>query len=217
MDQPIRILLADDHPVVRQGLRQAIEKDTALSVVAEVATGPDAVARIAELVPAIAVLDIDMPGLDGLGVAREIGARGLTVRLIFLTIHANEDMFHAAMDLGAHGYVLKDSALAEIVKGIRAVADGHHYVSPALTGFLVHRRARARELAQQQPGLAALTASERRILRMIADGMSSKAIAEKLFVQVRTVDNHRANMSQKLNLGGPYALLRYAMQHRHEL
>jgi DNA-binding NarL/FixJ family response regulator len=215
--EPIRILVADDHPVVRNGLRQAIEKDAGLTVIAEAANGTDALARIVELAPAVAVLDIDMPGLDGFGVARAVRAQASTVRVIFLTIHAKEDMFHAAMDLGAHGYVLKDSALTEIVQGIRAVAAGHHYVSPPLTGLLLHRRSQARALAEQQPGLQALTPSERRILRMIADGLSSKAIADTLFIQVRTVDNHRANIGQKLKLTGPYALLRYAMHHRHEL
>ena len=121
----IRVVIADDHPVVRRGLRQAIEADPRLKVVAETGDGEAALAQIQELKPAIAVVDVDMPRLDGLGVAREIRKKRLPVDIVFLTIHGEEDLFHAAMDLGSKGYLLKDSALTEIVKALRAVAEGN--------------------------------------------------------------------------------------------
>ena len=217
MGNEIRVVIADDHPVVRGGLRQAIEADPRLKVVAEAGDGEAALAQIQELKPAIAVVDVDMPGLDGLGVAREIRKQRLPVEIVFLTIHGEEDLFHAAMDLGSKGYLLKDSALTEIVKALRAVAEGNYYVTPSLTAYLVHRRSRAQAFASEKLGLADLTPTERRILGMVAEGKSSKSIAEELFVHHRTVENHRTNICQKLGLRGHNALFKFALQHKTEI
>ena len=168
MKNEIRVMIADDHPVVRRGLRQTIEGDPSLRVVAEAGDGQAALAQIQELKPAIAVIDVDMPRLDGLGVAREIRMKQLPVEIVFLTIHGEEDLFHAAMDLGSKGYLLKDSALTEIVKALRTVAEGNYYVTPSLTTYLVHRRSRAQPFASEKPKLADLTPTERRILGMVA-------------------------------------------------
>ncbi len=151
------MVIADDHPVVRRGLRQTIEADPRLKVVAEAGDGEAALAQIQELKPAIAVVDVDMPRLDGLGVAREIRKKRLPVDIVFLTMHGQEDLFHAAMDLGTKGYLLKDSALTEIVKALRAVAEGNYYVTPSLTAHLLQRRSRAQAFASKQPGLGDLT------------------------------------------------------------
>ena len=217
MDNEIRVVIADDHPVVRRGLRQTIEADPRLKVVAEAGDGEAALARIQELKPAIAVVDVDMPRLDGLGVAREIRKRRLPVEIVFLTIHGEEDLFHSAMDLGSKGYLLKDSALTEIVKALRAVAEGNYYVTPSLTAYLVHRRSRAQAFSSEHPGLGDLTPTERRILGMVAEGKSSKSIAEELFIHYRTVENHRTNICQKLGLQGHNALFKFALQHKSEL
>ena len=217
MKNEIRVMIADDHPVVRQGLRQTIESDSTLKVVAEAGDGQAALAQIQELKPTIAVIDVDMPRLDGLGVAREIRKKRLPVEIIFLTIHGEEDLFHAAMDLGSKGYLLKDSALTEIVKALRAVAEGNYYVTPSLTAYLVHRRSSAQMFASEKPGLANLTPTERRILGMVAEGKSSKSIAEELFIHYRTVENHRTNICQKLGLQGHNALFKFALQHKAEL
>ena len=211
MDDKIRIVIADDHPVLRRGLAQIIENDPMLKVVAEAGDGNAALAEIEALKPNIVVLDADMPNLDGLGTLREIHKRELPVEVVFLTIHDQEDLFHAAMDLGAKGYILKDSALTEIVKGVRAVAAGQHYWSEALTSHLLQRRTRAQALEQAHPTLNYLTPSERRILRMIADGKSSKEIAAELFIHYRTVENHRNNICEKLDLHGPNTLIRFAL------
>ena len=217
MKNEIRVVIADDHPVVRRGLRQTIEGDPGLKVVAEVGDGQAALAQIQELKPAIAVIDVDMPRLDGLGVAREIRKKRLPVEIIFLTIHGEEDLFHAAMDLGSKGYLLKDSALTEIVKALRAVAEGNYYVTPSLTAYLVQRRSRAQTFASENPKLADLTPTELRILGMVAEGKSSKSIAEELFIHYRTVENHRTNICQKLGLQGHNALFKFAIQHKAEL
>ena len=121
------------------------------------------------------------------------------------------------MELGARGYILKESALSGIVEGIKTVAAGHPFVTPSLTGFLLQRRRRAKDLAGRQPGLDALTATERRILQLIAGGHTSKEIAEQLFVHYRTVENHRVNIAQKLGLQGHNAVLKFALQHKRGL
>ncbi|HXG66147.1 MAG TPA: response regulator transcription factor [Blastocatellia bacterium] len=217
MTNDIRIVVADDHPIVRKGLRQVIEGDPKLKVVAEADDGEAALALIEQWQPDIALLDVDMPKLDGFGVARAIQKKRWAVAVVFLTIHSEEDLFHAAMDLGAQGYILKESALTEIVNGLRAVAAGQHYVSAALTAYLLQRRRRAQAFAEQQASLSDLTPTERRILQMIADSKSSKEIAAELFIHYRTVENHRNNICQKLGLHGPNALLKYALQHKSKL
>jgi DNA-binding NarL/FixJ family response regulator len=215
MADDIRILLADDHPVVRKGLRMAIAEDTGLTVVAEAADGEAALTLIQQLLPQIAVLDIDMPKLDGFGVAREIAARQLPVATIFLTMHTGEDPFRAAMDLGAKGYILKDSAMLEIVTGIRAVATGRPYLSSTLTARLLQQQA-ARSVRENTP-LNQLTAIERRIVQLIAADKSSKEIGAELSIHYRTIENQRTTICRKLGLEGANALLRFALQNRHHL
>lgn len=137
--------------------------------------------------------------------------------IVFLTIHSEEDLFHAAMDLGAQGYILKESALTEITHGLEAVAAGQHYVTASLTAYLRHRRSGAEALAQSLPALNELTSTERRVLRAIADYRGTKDIAAELFVHHRTVENHRTNICRKFGLHGSHALLKFAVEHKSEL
>jgi DNA-binding NarL/FixJ family response regulator len=217
MEREARILIADDHPIVRRGLREVIETESGFQVTAEANDGQAALEAIEKLQPQIAILDMDMPRLDGLGVAREIGRRKLAVDIVFLTIHADEDLFHAAMDLGSKGYILKESALDEIVQGLRAIAAGQYYVSPPLTAHLLGRRSRVQLLAGQLLGLHDLTPAERRVLRGISEGKSSKQIGAELFIHIRTVETHRANICEKLGLRGHNALFKFALEHKSEL
>jgi len=150
-------------------------------------------------------------------VGRQIRAKRLSTEILFLTIHNAEDLFQAAMEIGAKGFLLKEIAVTEIVKALRAVAAGEYYVTPSLAGHLVHQQRRMAALIERQPGLETLTRTERLVLRMVADGKSSKAIGSELFVHHRTVENHRTNICQKLSLHGPNALFRFALQHKAEL
>lgn len=213
----IRVVIADDHPLIRQGLRLAVEADAAMTVVAEAADGAQALEIIRAVKPDIAVLDIDMPRSNGFTVARAIRDEALPVAIIFLTIHREEDLLNEALDLGARGYVLKDSAATDVVASIKAVAAGQHYTSPAMTTSLVNRTRRAADLRRQTPTLHDLTPTERRILKLIADYKTSREIGEALSISHRTVDTHRANISTKLDIRGSHALMKFALEHRDEL
>ena len=217
MHTEIRVLIADDHPVLRRGLRQVIESDRRLKVVTEAGDGETALSQMEQFKPQVAVLDVEMPRLGGLAVAQEIARRKLPVEIVFLTIHGEEDLLHAALETGAKGYLLKESALTEIVSALVAVASGQHYITPSLTGHLVRRSRQSLVLNKREPGLGDLTPVERRILSLIAGLKSSKEIAAELFIHYRTVENHRTHICQKLDLHGHNALFKFAIRHKAEL
>jgi DNA-binding NarL/FixJ family response regulator len=217
MRSEIRVVIADDHPVFRQGLRQIIELEQELKIVGEAGDGVAALQMIQELAPEVVVLDIHMPNMKGFEVAREARRRGLASHIIFLTMYDDEQMFNEALNVGAKGYLLKDSAISDIVGSIRAVASGHYYISPAISGYLVNRSARRAALNERIPGMEDLTPSERRILKLIAEHKTSKEIAEQLCISYRTVENHRHSICHKLGLHGSNALVRFAVEHRSEL
>lgn len=217
MQHDLNILIADDHPFLRQGLRQFIESAPRFHVVAEAIDGHAALSQIQQLAPDIAILDLHMPGLSGLEVSRALHAQTVPTAVIILTMYKDEEMFNAALDAGVKGYVLKDSAMTELLDAIRAAASGQPYVSPALTQFLLKRAQRATALVETKPGLEQLTQTERRVLKLIADYKTSKEIAAELHVHPRTVDTHRTNICQKLDLHGTHSLLKFALAHKSEL
>lgn len=213
MADEIEILIADDHPVVRQGLREAIARAPGLKLVAEVSDGEEALAKLLQLKPQVALLDIDMPLLDGFSVAQAIRAEGLTSKIIFLTVYREESFLNKALKIGAQGYILKDTALADIVAAIRMVSAGQHYVSQAMTSYLINRQ----HTPEQGPSLTSLTPTERAVIKLIAECRTTKEIAAQLFVSPRTVETHRANICQKLSLRGNHALTKFALAHQAEL
>jgi DNA-binding NarL/FixJ family response regulator len=217
MKPEIRIVIADDHPIFRRGLRSVIETDQKLKIVAEAEDGEAALERIQILQPEIAILDMEMPNRDGFEVMQEIEEKKLPVAVIFLTMYKDERFFNAALDQGAKGYVLKDSAATDIIASIETVAAGQNFISPQLSTYLLNRRTRATSLVEQKPGLSNLTPTERQVLRLIAANKTSKQIADELFIAVRTVEKHRANVCEKLELHGSHALLSFALEHKSEL
>jgi DNA-binding NarL/FixJ family response regulator len=213
MADEITIVLADDHPVVRKGLKLSIEEDAKMKVVAEAGDGEAALGLIKKLNPQLALLDIDMPKLGGLGVAKEVTRLGLKTKIIFLSFHKDEDFFREAIDIGGRGYLLKDSAMDEIVTAINTVVAGQVYMSSAIALQLLQSGGSANG-GRDDSLIRDLTPSERRILILIADGMSSKEIGAELSIHYRTVENHRTNICRKLGIEGANALLRFAVQHK---
>ena len=217
MDREVNVLIADDHPIFRQGLRRIIETEPQLKVVFEAADGEQALQWLLGAGADVAVLDLTMPVKDGFAVARAVREQRLQVPLVLLTMHKDEPYLNAALDLGVRGYVVKDSATTEIVNCIQAVIAGQEYVSPTLSSFLIRRSRNAAALAEQKPALAQLTPTERRVLKLIAEGQTSREIAAQLNIGVRTVEHHRNNIALKLELRGSHALLKFAVQHHSEL
>jgi DNA-binding NarL/FixJ family response regulator len=218
MPAEIRVVIADDHPVFRHGLKQVVEAERDIRVIAAVADGMAALECIRESKPDVAVLDVQMPDLDGIGLAQTLVADQARTRVMFLTMHNEPATFERAMAAGVSGYVLKDAALFEIVQAIRVVASGRTYLSPALSDYVVNRAFPGRRASQRaSTALAGLTEREIQILRLIADSQTSKEIAVLLGLNYRTVENVRASMSQKLGLQGSHALVKFAFDHKDEL
>lgn len=212
-----RVLIVDDHPLFLDGLRQAIQKDSRFELAGEAGDGESAWKAIQETKPDVAVLDINLPKLTGLEIARKVRDKKLRTRVIILTMFKEEELINRALDFGVNGFVLKENAVREILSAIAAAADGEHYLSAEVSGFLVRRRQRAEELAARKPGLDDLTKAERRVLKLVAEKKTSREIGAELFISPRTVEAHRANICEKLDLRGSHSLLQFALENRSSL
>ena len=214
---PISVLIADDHPIFRRGLCDVIAGDAMLHLIGEAADGQDAWRQIQELKPSLAVLDIHMPEPSGIELGRLVLQERLPVHLIILTMDSEEALLNEALSLGVKGYVLKESAVPDLLQAIHCVASGHGYISPMLSDALLRRNRAWDALCERRAGLARLTHAERQILKLIAEDFTSKEIAECLRCSVRTVETHRQNISYKLNLSGSHSLLRFAFDHKGQM
>jgi DNA-binding NarL/FixJ family response regulator len=202
------VLIADDHPLLRQGLRQALAADD-FRVIAEASNGQEALELLEQRQPSIAILDIDMPKLNGFAIARAIRERGWEMKVVFLTVHREKAYVQQALKLGASGYVLKDSAITDIATCLHTVLAGGTFFSPLLAAYLnddfgADPQGTAQDLSQ-------LTISELQVLRLIADYKSTREIAEVLFISPSTVETHRKNICRKLGLRGSHALIKFAL------
>lgn len=216
-DEQVRVVIAEDHHFFRDGLRRALEKLPALSIVAEATDGLTALQHIRALTPDLAILDIGLPRMNGVEVVRRIRGERLAVEVVFLTIHQHDDMFREALALDVKGYLSKDCSPSELLACVRAVASGQHYTGPSMTTYLVNRTHRVEQFTRSTPGLQQLSPQEINVLRRIAQGKSSKEIGVEMDIASRTVDAHRANICSKLGLHGQHALSRFASQHRDEI
>ena len=210
MVNEITVIIADDHPIFRRGLAEVLRPG--YRILAEAADGVEALDFIERLKPSVAILDIDMPKMNGLEVMKEIGRRKLDVCVIVLTMYEEEKMFNKALDLGVRGYVLKENAVTDIRDGVKAVADGKYYISPSISGYLARRVKPGNQGPSGSLGLSDLSPSERRILRLISENKTSKDIAAELAISVNTVENHRSHICRKLGITGNNALLRFALE-----
>jgi len=203
-------MVVDDHPLLRHGLCDLIRKTQHFKIIGEASDGKEALRKLAFLKPQIVILDIDMPQLNGLDTIRVIRELPFPVKVIILTMYHEEDMFNAAMDLGAKAYVLKDNAPKDIVAALENVERGETFLSASLVHAGQRRNDRVRELLLSKPQIDALTPAERRILKLVGEDFSTKQIADRLKLSVRTVDKHRQHICDKLNLHGSHSLLKFA-------
>ncbi len=213
----IQVLIADDHPVFRTGLRQIIESDGQFRILHEASDGREAIAMIDHRAPDVVVLDVDMPLVNGIEVVRHVRRAAPDVGIVMLTMYKEEAMFNKIMDLGVHGYVLKENAVSDILACLKAVVEGRYYISPTIGEYLVRRSGRTTQLPSATGGIVDLTPTERRVMRLLAEHRTSQAIADEMSISIKTVQRHRENISRKLGLRGPHALLTYALEHRQQL
>jgi len=210
MKNEVTLLLVDDHPLLRHGLRDVIGRKPHFKIIGEASDGAEAIQQMTALKPQVVILDIDMPRLNGLETIKAIRELPLPVKVVILTMYNEDDMFNAAMDLGAKAYVLKENAANDIVTALEKVERGETFVSASMLEAGTRRGDRVRELLLGKPQVEALTPAERRILKLIGEDFTSKEIADRLKLSVRTVDNHRQHICNKLKLHGTHSLLKFA-------
>jgi len=207
-----RILLADDHTVVRKGLRLLLESHEGFHVIADAADGRAAVALAEEHVPDVVVIDVAMPNLNGIEAARQIAAKLPQVAIVFLSMHADEGYVLKALKAGARAYILKDAAEHDLIDAVMAVRDGKAFFSPAISKLLVEDYMRQMQERQVEDSYDLLTTREREVLQLLAEGKSNKEVATMLNLSLYTVETHRGNILQKLNLHSGAELILYAIR-----
>jgi DNA-binding NarL/FixJ family response regulator len=214
--ETIRILLADDHTLVRHGIRALLHKERAWKVVGEAVNGAEALEKANKLRPNLVILDIAMPKLDGLEATRQIRSSLPDTKIIVLTMHESEQMVRRVFEAGAHGYVLKSDLGGQLIKGVREVSRGKLYLTPKVSEILLASTTDTQESSTGVDSTASaalrLTPREREVTQLLAEGLANKEIASILKVAVRTVETHRANIMSKLGLHSATALVRYALR-----
>ena len=205
----IRVLIADDHTIVRSGVRLLLEGQTDMEVVGEALTGDAAVEMAKTLQPDVVLMDISMPGLDGMEATRRIKEKSPLIGILVLTMHRSDEHFFAMLKAGASGYVLKAAETNELLSAIRSVARGEAFLYPAMAKRLMQDYL-SRTPAYDDPETSLLTPREREILRLIADGYTNKEIADRLVLSPSTVHSHRNNLMRKLSLNTQHGLIQYA-------
>jgi DNA-binding NarL/FixJ family response regulator len=208
---PYRIILADDHVLFRQGIRNILEKDKGLEVIGEAGDGLKLLELLKKVTPDMVILDISMPNLRGLEATREIKTILPDVKVLILSMHRDKEYMYSAISAGAEGYLLKEDADTDLFSAIQKIRQNGHYISPLLFGELTSELFQAHLSGQPATQYDPLTTREREVLKLIAEGNSNKEIADLLFISIRTVENHRANIMRKLNIRRPTDLIKYAI------
>ncbi len=208
----IRILLADDHTIVRKGLRMLLESHEGFHVVAEAADGREAIALAQEHQPDIVVMDLAMPVLNGIEAARQICGGDTASSIVFLSMHSDESYVLKALKSGAKGYLLKDSAEQDLINAVKTVSDGKAFFSPAISRMLVEDYVRQMHAQKVEDSYDLLTTREREILQLLAEGRSNKDVAAVLDLSLHTVETHRGHIMQKLNLHSGAEIILYAIR-----
>lgn len=208
----IRVLLVDDHGLVREGIRMILEREKDLEVVGEADDGRQAVASLEKVTPDVILMDLTMPNLNGFEAIFQIKKRHPQAKILVLTVHTNEEYVYKSLKAGAVGYLVKDSAVSELVGAVRAVAGGKSYISPSVSKGVLDRLTSPEEMAKEESPYERLTPREREILQLIGEGMNYHEIADFLSVSYKTVENHRAHIVDKLGIRERAQLVRYALE-----
>ena len=208
----IRLLIVDDHKLVREGLRALLEEQGEFQVVAEASNGHEAVERALQVRPDVVLMDIAMPDMDGLEATRRIVEKTSNVPVLVLTVHETEDYFFRALEAGAHGFVLKDADTRDLAAGIRAVHAGGTYLYPSLATKLVEDYLQRVNTGEERESYEKLTRREQEVLRLVGEGCTNAEMASLLCISVNTVQNHRSHIMDKLNLHSRADLMKYAVR-----
>lgn len=208
----IKVVIADDHPIFRSGLVSVFSKESDIEIVGEAANGKEALTLIAGSGADVVILDVDMPECDGIETARQLKDDGSGVAVVFLTMHRDAAILRSMQSLNAKGYVLKDSALSDIVDCVRRVHAGRTFIGRGLEELVLEAVDSGSRL--MNPELSRLTQTELQIVRLVGEYKTSKEISQELFVSVKTVETHRYNICLKLGITGPHALLAFAVEHQ---
>jgi two-component system response regulator NreC len=207
----IKLLLVDDHQIVRAGLRMLFQAEKDIEIVGEVSSGEEAVKIVGQLKPDVVLMDVAMPGLSGIEATRRIKEASPEVAVLALTMHEDEQYFFKMLSAGASGYIPKRAAPDDLVSAIRVVSQGNVFLYPSLAKFLVNDFL-ARKEVEPKSATELLTSREQEILTYIAEGYTNREIAETLVISIKTVDRHRENIMQKLNLHNRVELVKYAIE-----
>lgn len=208
----IRLLIADDHQLMRQGLRALIEKEAGMTVVAETANGKETIAQVAQTHPHVVIMDVTMPDLNGIEATRRIKKANKKVRIVALSAHSDRHFVAEMLRAGASAYILKQTAYEELIRAVRAVMEGETYLSPAVTQGVVDSLVSSLPKSGENPAFASLTQKEREVLQRVAEGQSTKEIAAALSVSVKTIETHRSHIMDKLKLHSIAQLTKYAIR-----
>jgi DNA-binding NarL/FixJ family response regulator len=208
----IKVFLADDHPVVRSGLKTEFEKNKTIEIIGEASSGRETIEKVAELNPDVILMDISMPDMNGLEATEIIIKKNPEAKIIALSIHDNENYVREIIRLGAIGYVMKDAHPEELIKAIESVTRGQPYYSSRLVETVFKQHAEMMRKSKKSFKEDQLTMREKEILKLLAEGCTNKQIADKLFLSVRTIETHRENIMKKLNIKNAAGLIKYAIQ-----
>ncbi|MDX1707716.1 MAG: response regulator transcription factor [Desulfobacterales bacterium] len=212
MDKSIRVVLVEDHTILREGLRALLSADPKFDIVGEADDGRDALRQVDKLTPDLVVMDLSMPRMTGMDAIREIKRRHPATKIIALTVHKAEEYLRTTLHAGADGYVLKDATHVELLLAIQNVLKGKTYLSPSVSEKVIEGYLEGKENQIPSPRLGLLTPREREVLKLIAEGYKNKEIAADLFISLKTVEKHRANLMKKLDLHNAAALTTFAIE-----
>jgi two-component system response regulator NreC len=208
----ITVILAEDHTIVRKGIRSLLDNEADIEVIGEAENGREAIEKVEQLSPDIILMDSTMPILNGLEATRQIGKRFPEVKVLVLTMHTNEEYIFQFLQVGASGYLVKQSAPNELVAAIRAVFQGDYYLSPSISKTVIEEYVRQAKAVGREDSYETLTDREREVLQLITEGYSNREVAEQLHISVKTVGVHRINLMHKLNIHNMTELTKYAIR-----